>query len=94
MLELFLLVLAVENLADILNNADPFEAARVWFEKLPIIGELARCKYCKIFWISLLFVTLPIPNWIIYTLAIHRLGFFLSEFNERPIHLFVQQSKD
>ena len=100
MLNLILLVLAIENLANILSTVDLLEPARTCFEtKFPKMGKLARCAYCQAFWIALLACTLGLPNWFVMTLAIHRLCVFLTEFSERylgraPLSIFVRQSKD
>jgi len=100
MFELFLLVIAIENLADIFTNVEWLESARVWFEtNAGPFWKLARCKYCQMFWLSLICATVAVPAWIIMTLAIHRLAFIFSEFSDRyingaPLHLFVQQKKD
>lgn len=98
MFEFFLLVLAIENMADICTYSDILEPVRIWIETtFPKIGKLVRCKYCKMFWFALLFSLVAAPSWLISCFALHRVAFLVSEFYERyinraPYHLYVQQA--
>lgn len=96
LLDLFLLVLAVENAADILTGVDLLSGFRNWFTALfPRFGKIAICKYCQTFWLTPLFFFV-LPKWVWIWFAVHRLAILLAEFAERylgrsPISIFVQQ---
>lgn len=97
MFEFILIIIAIENIADILTSVDLLDGARTWYKKaFPKLERLATCKYCQMFWLCLLFfcVWTP-PTSLIMALAGHRLATLFSEFCERylnraPTHLFVQ----
>ena len=101
MFEFILLALAIENLSDILVNVDIawMEKTRAWFEKVPYIGKLARCRYCQMLWLAVLFCLVVPPVWMVMALALHRVGQLISEFYERylnraPLNIYVQQPKN
>ena len=97
MFEFVIAIIAIENIADILTGVDLLETWRQRFETLlPKLGRLARCKYCQMFWLSLIFFCLCTPPaCVLLALAAHRISTLLSEFcdrylNRAPTHLFVQ----
>ena len=99
MIEYLLLILAIENLSDILVKVDLLQGCRDWFKKnFPKIGKLAECKYCQMFWMSLFCfcVAMP-PSCLILALSAHRLATLVSEFydrymNQAPLNVYVQQA--
>lgn len=97
---LFLMALAIENMADILTTNDLLEPYREFFANWPVIGKLSTCKYCQMFWLSVLcFGFWMPPSWVFFILAVHRTSFLISEFYDRyvnraPLHLYMQQAKD
>jgi len=123
MFELMIIVLAIENIADILTNHDLFISIREWFERIfkkigekmdfilrrvpflkrllqragRIFNKLTTCKYCQMFWLSLIFFCLWMPpSNLMLAFAAHRIATLVSEFYDRylnraPISVFVQQ---
>jgi hypothetical protein len=85
----FLLVLAVENLADMLTTLDIFDVPRKKFQaccvklRIPKAAKLAECKFCLSFWLCLAASFFAPPLWLVASLAAHRACQFLSEFAER-----------
>jgi hypothetical protein len=85
----FMLVLAAENLADMLTTLDLFATPRRLFQegcsklRIPEMGKLAECRFCQVFWICLALLLLGLPSLPIACLAAHRACQFLSEFSER-----------
>lgn len=97
MIEFVLVIIAVENIADILTTVELLERPRAWYKKtFPKVERLATCKKCQMLWLSLLFFCFWMPPLSLVTaLAAHRLGTLFSEFcdrylNRAPSHLFVQ----
>lgn len=95
--ELILIALAVENLADILVNIDLLENTRARFEvTFPKFKKLARCKYCQMFWLSAIYFSLGVPILVVNCFAVHRIAQFFNEFfrrylNDAPINIFVNK---
>lgn len=48
-----LLVLAIDNITDIVSTVDLLAPAREWFKaKFPKFGKIAECRYCQSLWLS------------------------------------------
>jgi hypothetical protein len=90
----WLLLPSWPNLANFCN-----EMRSGFWDAFPLLNKLAGCKFCEMFWLTGLFLLLPMPLLVTTWLAIHRLAQFLSEFLERylnraPLSVFIQKPSD
>lgn len=88
MLSMILLVLAVDNVSDMLTNLDLLEWARNILDKVPFFGKIGRCKYCQSFWLLGIAMCpwIAVPSWAIFWLAMHRIVQFVGEFYDRYLN--------
>lgn len=88
MMHMILLVLAIENLADMLTNLEYLEWARKLMDKIPFFGKIARCKYCQSFWLVGLTLcpAIAIPQWAVMWLGLHRIVTLAAEFFDRYLN--------
>lgn len=86
MMSFILLILAIENLADMLTGLEHLEWARKLLDKVPFFGNIGRCKYCQSFWLIGLTLCVAVPQWLVMWFGIHRIVTLVSEFFDRYLN--------
>lgn len=104
MLELLIIAaVAVESFSDFLVTVPQLEPARKWFETdFNIIGNLARCKYCQTFWLSILVALVfpqvpdlnPIVSFLVVVFSVHRVAQSIDGLFERHLPVLRTENEE
>lgn len=86
-ISMLLLLLALENVADMFLNLDIFGKVRDLLGKIPMLGGAFSCKFCMMFWMlaGALWLWMP-PHMVILLFAGHRAAQVMSEFTDRYLN--------